>query len=63
MDLDDLMKPKKALAAVIGESLEPLSLAELEARLTALTDERVRVEAEIAARKASRTAAEGVFKR
>lgn len=62
MDLDELMKPKKPAGAVLGETIELLSVAELEARLMALADERVRVEAEIAARKASRAAAEGVFK-
>jgi uncharacterized small protein (DUF1192 family) len=62
MDLDDLMKPKKPAGAVLGENIERLSVAELEARLMALADERVRVESEIAARKASRAVAEGVFK-
>jgi uncharacterized small protein (DUF1192 family) len=62
MDLDDLMKPKKPAGAMIGENLELLSIAELEARLAALTVERSRVEAEIVARKSSRAAAEGFFK-
>ena len=59
MDLDELMKPKKPAGAVIGESLVPFSIADLEARLTLLAEEHKRVEAEIAARKASREAAEG----
>ena len=63
MDLDELFKPKKPSGATIGENLELLSVAELDARLILLADERTRVEAEIAARKASRAAAEGVFKR
>ena len=63
MDLDEIMKPKKPAGPVIGESLLPFSLADLEARLTMLADERGRVEAEIAARRASREAAEGFFKR
>jgi uncharacterized small protein (DUF1192 family) len=63
MDLDEMMKPKKPAGPVIGESLVVLSLGELEARLTMLADERARVEAEILARKASREAAEGFFKR
>jgi uncharacterized small protein (DUF1192 family) len=62
MDLDDLLKPKKSVGPALGESLVPLSLGELETRLVLLADERVRVEAEIAARKASREAAEGFFK-
>ena len=63
MDLDELLKPKKPAGPVVGETLAPLSLAELEARLTVLADESARVEAEIRVRKASRDAAEGVFKR
>jgi len=63
MDLDEMMKPKKPAGPVIGESLAALSLADLEARLTLLAQERARVDAEIAARKASRDAAEGFFKR
>jgi len=63
MDIDDLMKPKKPAGPAIGENLELLSLGELEARLALLADERARIEAEIAARKASREAAEGFFKR
>ncbi len=62
MDLDDLLKPKRPAGAMLGENLALLSVAELEARLVSLADERVRVEAEIAARKASREAAEGFFK-
>ena len=62
MDLDELLKPKKSAGPMLGESLAPLSLAELDARLTLLADERLRVEAEIAARRASRDAAEGFFK-
>ena len=62
MDLDELLKPKKFAGPMLGESLATLSLAELDARLTLLADERLRVEAEIAARRASRDAAEGFFK-
>ena len=63
MDLDDLMKPKKPAGPVLGESLAVLSIADLEARLIQLGHERARVEAEIAARRASLAAAEGFFKR
>jgi uncharacterized small protein (DUF1192 family) len=61
MDLDDL-KPKKILGPTFGETLEPLSLADLEARLALIDVERKRIETEIEARKASRRAAEGFFK-
>lgn len=64
MDIDELFPPKKKVAApAIGESLATLSLADLESRLAQLADERARVEAEIAARKASRAAADDIFKR
>ena len=63
MDLDEGMKPKKLAGPVLGENIELLSVAELETRLAALAHERARVEAEILVRKASRAAAEGVFKR
>lgn len=61
MDLDDL-QPKKPKGIVLGEPLGPLSIEELTARLEALAAERARVEAEIGAKKASRTAAESFFK-
>lgn len=62
MDWDD-MKPKPKPGLTIGESLETLSLAELEARIAALTGEIDRVKAEIAAKKAHEAAASAVFKR
>ena len=62
MDLDEMMKPKKPAGPMFGESLAPLSIGELEARLELIGTERERVETEIAARKASRAAAEGFFK-
>jgi uncharacterized small protein (DUF1192 family) len=63
MDWDDL-KPRPASTAVtLGESLEALSVSELEARLVALTREMDRVQAEIQAKKAHEAAAAAVFKR
>lgn len=62
MDWDD-MKPKPKPGLTIGESLETLSLAELEARIAALTGEIDRVKAEIAAKKAHEADASAVFKR
>ena len=63
MDWDDL-KPRPAGAGVtLGESLETLSVAELEARLVALEREMDRVRAEIQAKKAHEAAAAAVFKR
>jgi uncharacterized small protein (DUF1192 family) len=63
MDWDDL-KPRPSKAGVtLGESLETLSVAELEARLVALARETDRVRAEIEAKKAHEAAAAAVFKR
>ena len=47
----------------LGEDLENLSVAELEARIVALTEEIERVKAEIAAKKAHEAAASAFFKR
>jgi uncharacterized small protein (DUF1192 family) len=48
---------------VVGESLESLSVAELEARISLLQREIERVQAELAAKKAHTSAADAVFKR
>lgn len=62
MDWDDLApKPNKGFA--LGESLESLSVSELEARIVALQQEIERVQAEIGAKKAHEAAAAAVFKR
>ncbi|MEZ5776351.1 MAG: DUF1192 domain-containing protein [Hyphomicrobiaceae bacterium] len=62
MDLDDLLPRKKPAGVTLGEDLSRLSIPDLEARLALLDDERRRVEAEIDARKATRAAADAVFK-
>jgi uncharacterized small protein (DUF1192 family) len=46
----------------VGEPLATLSIAELEARVAALTGEIARVETEIAAKKAHEAAAAAIFK-
>lgn len=61
MDWDEV-KPKPRKGIEIGESLETLSLAELDARLAALEAEIVRVRAEIARKKAHEAAAASLFK-
>lgn len=62
MDWDDARpKPKPAIA--VGESLETLSVAELTARIEALQAEIVRVEAELARKRAHEAAASALFKR
>lgn len=62
MDWDDL-KPKAPKGIVVGESLESLSVAELEARIVTLQQEIERVRAELAAKKAHGSAADAIFKR
>ncbi len=62
MDWDDI-KPKPATGAMIGESLETLSVAELEARIKDLEQEIVRVRAELDAKRRHEDAASALFKR
>jgi uncharacterized small protein (DUF1192 family) len=61
MDLDDV-RPRPKPEIVVGEKLEALSVAELEARIVALRDEIVRVEGELAAKRARVAAAQSLFK-
>ena len=56
MDWDDL-KPKPPKGVTLGESLETLSVGELEARIAALHQEIERVQGELAAEKAHEAAA------
>jgi uncharacterized small protein (DUF1192 family) len=60
MDLDDL--PKKQPAITIGDSLDAISLAELEQRIQALESEIERIRAEIARKQASKSAADAFFR-
>ncbi len=60
MDADDL--PKKPPGPVIGESLDAVSLAELEQRVQALESEIARLKAEIVRKRASKTAADAFFR-
>jgi uncharacterized small protein (DUF1192 family) len=62
MDWDDL-KPKAPKGITLGETLESLSVAELDARIVALEQEIERVKAELARKKAYETAAAAIFKR
>ena len=58
---DDQPKPKKGIT--LGEELGSLSVAELEARVSALSEEIKRVERELKAKKAHEAAAASLFKR
>jgi uncharacterized small protein (DUF1192 family) len=60
MDPDDLPKLKRD--HVLGENLEAISLAELNARVNLLNDEIERIQAEIRRKQASRNAADAFFK-
>ena len=60
MDIDEL--PKKKPEIIVGETLELMSVAELEHRITALEAEITRVRAEIARKQASKSAADAFFR-
>lgn len=61
IDEDD--RPKKKIVHEIGQELALLSVAELRERITLLTDEIRRLEADIARKTASRSAADQFFKK
>jgi uncharacterized small protein (DUF1192 family) len=60
---DDDDKPKKKIVHEIGQDLTLLSVEELGARVQLLHDEINRLEADMAAKRASRSAADQFFKR
>lgn len=59
---DDEPKKKKTVHE-IGQDLSLLSVAELNERIAALRAEIVRLEAEVVAKSATKSAAEALFKR
>jgi uncharacterized small protein (DUF1192 family) len=62
MDWDEV-RAKPGRTITVGESLDNVSLAELEARVAALAAEIERVKAEIAKKRAHEAAAAAIFKR
>ncbi|HKZ97043.1 MAG TPA: DUF1192 domain-containing protein [Hyphomicrobiaceae bacterium] len=62
MDWDDV-RPKPAPGVCVGENLEALSVAELEARIKEFEAEIERVRAELERKRAHETAAAQLFKR
>jgi uncharacterized small protein (DUF1192 family) len=61
---DDRPRPAKTVAAItVGEPLGRFSIAELEARIAALTEEIERVQEELRTKRAHEAAAAAVFKR
>jgi len=61
IDEDD--KPKKKISHEIGQDLSLLSVEELAARVQLMRDEISRLEADMAKKRASRSAADQFFKR
>jgi len=61
--IDDDDKPKKKVTHEIGQDLRLLSVEELAARVQALHDEIGRLEADMAQKRASRSAADQFFKK
>jgi len=64
MDLDEIL-PKRAgdpLAALLAQDLDPLSVAELEARVAALQSEIVRTTAKMEHAASHRVQADNLFK-
>lgn len=62
MDWDDV-RPAAPKSIAVGENLETLSVAELEARISAFAAEIERVAAELAKKRAHESAAAALFKK
>ena len=62
MDWDDIQK-KPVKAVTLGETLETLSIAELENRIEGLKSEISRVETELLKKRSHEAAAAALFKR
>ncbi len=63
MKTEDEDRPKKKVAHEIGADLSMISAGELRERIVLLKEEIVRLEADIAKKEASKTAADSFFKR
>jgi uncharacterized small protein (DUF1192 family) len=63
MDTDDIAPPPKKKSYELGQDLSKLSVGELKALIDALKDEIARVEATLASKQSSKSAAEAAFKR
>jgi uncharacterized small protein (DUF1192 family) len=62
-EIDDDDKPKKKVTHDVGQDLRLLSVEELAARVQLLHDEINRLEADMAQKRASRSAADQFFKK
>jgi len=63
MDLDDLQPRKKLPDIVLGQDITALSAHELEQRIARLEEEIARCRSAIGVRLATKSAAEGFFKK
>jgi len=63
MDWDDIQPKTEKTSASIGDTLETLSIAELEARIVAFEAEIVRIRAELAKNRTHEEAAAALFKK
>jgi uncharacterized small protein (DUF1192 family) len=63
MAVEDEDRPKKKIAHEIGQELTLLSVGELTERIALLKEEIARLEADIAKKQTSRSAADQFFKR
>ena len=61
--LDDDDRPKKKIAHEIGQDLSLLSVRELDERIALLKEEIARLEANMATKQASKSAADMFFKK
>ena len=61
--IDDDDRPKKKVAHEIGQELTLLSVEELAARIELMREEIARLEADMAKKRASRSAADQFFKK
>ncbi|MFZ3357816.1 MAG: DUF1192 domain-containing protein [Xanthobacteraceae bacterium] len=61
--LDDEDRPKKKIAHEIGQELTLLSAGELSDRIALLKDEIARLEADMARKRATKSAADSFFKK
>jgi len=61
--IDDDDRPKRKIAHEIGQDLRLLSVEELAARVQLMQDEIRRLEADMERKRASRSAADSIFKR
>ncbi|MCC6886980.1 MAG: DUF1192 domain-containing protein [Hyphomicrobiales bacterium] len=61
--IDDDDRPKKRIAHEIGQTLDLLSVAELEERIALLREEIARLEASIRSKQSSRNVADSFFRK